>query len=278
MKNSGLHVLTEEETNAYIHDSILSEKPFAIIRGGYEFTPLYYFQSQFYIPRFYRKILRNNAGMYPATHIQFRRFAKEYVSSLKQATAVARWEFLRYEDHFLHKYCKTATILSPKGLEPYYFEKPWSRALKNKRVLVIHPFVESIEKQFKIKNRLFQDPLVLPDFELKTYKSVQSITNLTPHRNWSESLEVMKKDIGGLDFDIAILGCGVYAPPLATFIKSMGKSAIQIGGATQILFGIKGKRWLKHPEISKFFTEDWVNPNENETPPLSGSIENGCYW
>ena len=75
MKNNGIHVLTEKESKDYIHNSILSEKSFAIIRGGYEFTPLYYFQKQLYIPKVYRRTLRNNAGMYTSTHLQFRRFA-----------------------------------------------------------------------------------------------------------------------------------------------------------------------------------------------------------
>ena len=44
-------------------------------------------------------------------------------------------------------------------------------------------------------------------------------------------------------FDVAIIGCGAYGMPLAAMLKQAGKQAIHLGGATQLLFGIKGKRW-----------------------------------
>ena len=61
----------------------------------------------------------------------------------------------------------------------------------------------------------------------------------------------MQKEIDKIDFDIAILGCGAYGYPLASYIKSIGKKAIHIGGATQLIFGIKGKRWEKASFINE---------------------------
>jgi hypothetical protein len=51
-----------------------------------------------------------------------------------------------------------------------------------------------------------------------------------------------------------------------------------LGGATQVLFGIKGKRWETHDVISKFWTDAWVWPSLEETPGGAGDIEGGCYW
>lgn len=270
--------IDEFESNQYIFDLIKSSQPFSVIRGGYEFKPLYYLMHQFYVPSLYRQILRNNAGMYPPTHAQLYRFYKSYIPSLKTATGIVKWGWLQHEAYFLNRFCKSSVILSPRGLEPYYFDNPWSAALKGKKVLVIHPFEESIKEQYKNRHLLFMNKDVLPDFHLITYKSVQSITNLAPHKNWSESLKVMKDDIQKIDFDVAILGCGVYAPPLAHFIKDIGKGAVQIGGATQILFGIKGGRWDNHSEISKLYNPYWTRPHSHETPVKAKSIEGGCYW
>ena len=44
-------------------------------------------------------------------------------------------------------------------------------------------------------------------------------------------------------FDVAIIGCGAYGMPLGAMLKDAGKTVIHLGGVTQILFGIKGKRW-----------------------------------
>jgi hypothetical protein len=64
----------------------------------------------------------------------------------------------------------------------------------------------------------------------------------------------------------------------------MGKKAIHLGGSTQLLFGIKGKRWedpnygFNGTSYSSFFTQHWVRPSLEETPQDSNSIEDGCYW
>lgn len=44
----------------------------------------------------------------------------------------------------------------------------------------------------------------------------------------------------------------------------MGKKAIHMGGATQMLFGIKGKRW--EDEYGEFMNEHWIRPSKEETP------------
>ena len=53
------------------------------------------------------------------------------------------------------------------------------------------------------------------------------------------------------DYDVAIVGAGAYSLPLAAHARDTGHAAIQMSGATQLLFGIKGKRWDDHPVISK---------------------------
>ncbi len=48
--------------------------------------------------------------------------------------------------------------------------------------------------------------------------------------------------------------------------KKDGKSGIHLGGATQILFGIKGKRLESIPAVSNLINEHWVRPLPEETP------------
>ena len=93
-----------------------------------------------------------------------------------------------------------------------------------------------------------------------------------------EALESMKREISQADFGVAIIGAGAYGFPLAAYVKSLGKQAIQMSGATQILFGIKGKRWDDHPVISKFYNDAWVRPLQSETPPEIHKVEGGSYW
>ena len=74
------------------------------------------------------------------------------------------------------------------------------------------------------------------------------------------------------------VGAGAYGLPLAYHAKKLGKKAIQLGGPTQILFGIKGKRWDDHDVISKLYNSYWVRPSADETPSNYKAVEEGCYW
>ena len=65
---------------------------------------------------------------------------------------------------------------------------------------------------------------------------------------------------------------------LAARIKEAGRQAVHMGGATQLLFGIKGKRWDVHPVISGLYNDYWVRPDESERPKGAESVEDGCYW
>ena len=164
-------------------------------------------------------------------------------------------------------------------LEPYDYSHPWSKSLGGKKVLVIHPFAESIKSQYGIKDKLWQNPDVLPSFEIKTIKAVVSLAGeKVPYSDWFEALDSMKAQMDCMDYDIAIIGCGAYGFHLAAHAKRMGKKAVHLGGATQILFGIKGKRWDELPEVSKFYNDYWVYPSPDETPQNKGRVEGGCYW
>ena len=176
-------------------------------------------------------------------------------------------------------------------LEPYHAKHPWSRVLKGKKVLVIHPFAETIQHQYEQKRTLlFKNPDVLPEFQLETIKAVQSLGGQSPFNTWFDALEYMKDEIDKRDYDIALIGCGAYGFPLAAHVKRTGKKAVHLGGALQLLFGIKGKRWinpyygkvflpfLKENYYNNLMNEFWVYPSESERPSNAANVEGACYW
>lgn len=70
---------------------------------------------------------------------------------------------------------KGLNICELGSLEPWFSDYPWSAALKGKKVLVIHPFSETIQKQYKNREYIFPNTEILPEFELQTLKAVQTI-------------------------------------------------------------------------------------------------------
>ena len=79
-------------------------------------------------------------------------------------------------------------------------------------------------------------------------------------------------------FDVAIVGAGAWSLPLTAHARALGRIGIHMGGATQILFGIRGARWDDHPVIAGFYNEAWVRPGPGERPAAHEAVEGGCYW
>ena len=160
-------------------------------------------------------------------------------------------------------------------------QHPWTYSLKGKKILVVHPFSETIESQYKNKKKkLFKNSEVLPEFaSLQTIKAVQSIAgNPVGFDTWFDALDWMKSEIDKKDFDIALLGCGAYALPLAAHIKRMGKKAVHMGGVLQFLFGITCKRYEENDEFKPYINEYFVYPDAKDRPKNAFAVEGGCYW
>lgn len=218
----------------------------------------------------------NNAGFFPASIELLEQFSRLMLEDMKQADVLGSWlkEEKQLKDHLTN-----AVKVRLPDLEPYYHQDPWTSALEGKTVLVIHPYDESITAQYARREKIFPGKNILPAFTLKTIRAVQSIANnKTGFNTWFEAYEHMCRQISETEFDIAIIGCGAYGFPLAAHVKRMGKKAVHLGGSTQILFGIKGKRWEDHEFISKLMNENWVRPSQKEVPSNHNKVEDGCYW
>jgi len=293
---------TEEKaqyTNQHASDHILrilvSDKPCLISRlGGVELdaTLTRYFMQYPKLTQ-YKNLIRgvsfraswdekllfplcNNAGVFPPEPKIAERFGEIYYVDSQEIDILGSCQS---GEKILEKELSNAIKIRLQDIEPYYHENPWSVALEGKKVLVVHPFEKSIQKQFQYRESLFEDPRILPKFKLQTIKAVQSAAGSSPDfQDWFEALDFMKNEISKRDFDIALIGCGAYGMPLGAHVKRMGKKAVHLGGAVQILFGIKGKRWDEHPIISKFYNSYWTRPLPSETPQAHRKVEDGCYW
>lgn len=145
------------------------------------------------------------------------------------------------QEYYLDSYMHSTNKVSLLSLDPFWSKQPWTRILKNKKVLVVHPFVQTIERQYQKRELLFKNPNILPQFKLTTIKAVQSLGGSNKFNNWFEALDWMKAEMDKVDYDICLIGCGAYGFPLAAQAKRKGKKAVHLGGSLQLLFGIRGK-------------------------------------
>jgi hypothetical protein len=277
--NKGL--ISGEQANKVIKSLIVSEKPSMISRlGVVEINCIRGYFNHLKWSLNTRNALRDNAGVFPVADDEcLELFSRLYLTDIELVDLMGI-SFNTFEDYLCNNYCPGAELSLLRNLEPYYHDSPWSETLRDMSVLVIHPFKESIEHQYHNKRELlFMDSNILPKFELKTIAAVQSISGAkTEYRTWFDALDSMKEQIDKTSYDIAIIGAGAYGLPLAAHVKRSGRKAIHLGGSTQILFGIRGKRWDNHPEISRMYNANWIRPNVKEKPDKFEVVEQGCYW
>ncbi|MBD1431741.1 hypothetical protein H8B06_02800 [Sphingobacterium sp. DN00404] len=296
-----------KEVSQILYESLVDDKPCMIARfGAFELSTVVNYlnikekpnsweyirgeKGQWWWDDNLLRYMHKNAGFFPIDKDSISRFCDLMINDSKDIDVLGSWLVNEnYLDNFLPVNCQKVWRIF---IDPFWTDFPWTRALAGKRVLVVHPFAEIIEQQYRFKRKeLFRNEHILPDFELKLIKAVQSIGgNTSGFKNWFEALDFMKMQIENVEFDICLLGCGAYGFPLAAHVKRMGKKAVHWGGSLQLYFGIIGKRWENAnygtkeaksycPEINypNLINEHWVRP-ESAKVPKADDIEGGCYW
>lgn len=224
-----------------------------------------------------RANLLRTAGVFPADDATLMRFSERVLEDVRSVDVLASWNARELE--LKKKFFPECRAIDLEGLDAFAYRNPWSAALAGRRVLVVHPFCRTISSQYKRREKLFDDPAVLPEFQLIAYRPVTSFLGLqTPYHDWFEALDAMCADIAKMDFDVALIGCGGYGMSIGAFVKNvMGRQAVHLGGVTQLFFGIRGGRWEDGP-YSRFYNKFWVRPDEAERPVNYRSHEGGAYW
>jgi hypothetical protein len=282
---------TDEKATSLIINLLNSNSPAMIARfGSVEIKTVIYPRTSRYVKPLLKKLMgyspktgeflhmKLNAGFFPSNINTISDFSNLMYEDMKELDILGSW---RFEESFLRSNFPYSKVVKLDNLEPYLQDNPWSKTLEGKNVLVIHPFSNTIETQYHNKRSLlFRDPRVLPKFKsLQTIRAVQTIAgNISEFENWFQALEHMKTEIDKKVFDVAIIGCGAYGFPLAAHIKRLGKKAVHLGGATQILFGIKGKRWVDNPKFSSIINDHFVFPLNEDKVDNASVVEDACYW
>lgn len=222
-----------------------------------------------------------NAGVFPQTEEARIYFCEQLLDSLSVGDFIAAWNsgLAEFEIKLIKKQNIDCTLINLCALEPYYSGNPWTNTLEDKNVLVISPFERSIKLQYEKRDKLFKNN-ILPKFNLITiqHPNSKAITDKNTYNSWKEMIADIKRQMEEVNFDVAIVGTGASSLPLAAHAKRLGKQGIHLGGATQILFGIKGKRWDGMKKVNALYNEYWTRPSGDEIPEQGKLVEDGCYW
>jgi hypothetical protein len=277
--------------------------PFLIGRNGTIELQLLYFWSVHRqmglcgpsYPEGLASILEQNAGVFPATDASIDAWAKAYIEAIETVDGIAAGWYKpveKIEADILDIFTQDGTFRCPlRSLEPFYVESElqWTRAIPaGSKVCVVSSFAETIHKQVSnLKSVWGKEPngLFPTDIEWSTVRtgyapSLSLGTASWPPfiKRWEDAVAYVTREIESINPDIVLIGCGALGMIIGSAAKKLGCKVIVLGGATQVLFGIKGKRWATHNIISTFWNDAWVWPSDSETPKGAFAIEGGCYW
>lgn len=173
----------------------------------------------------------------------------------------------------LHRYC---------AFESFHRFGEWFSCLAGKKILLVSPFKNSIQQQYKQKEKLFA--FDYPEFSLnivQTPVTLSAVKNY-PDRNTLETATKIINEIDQVDFDIALLGCGAYTSPVVNHLQKRNKSHIVLGGMLQMYFGVYGGRY-ETPFFRQWINDSWIKPlasdklwNEIEISYISDGV--GAYF
>ena len=178
-------------------------------------------------------------------------------------------------------------VFEAEVLDPFRLAEmrdvPWPQALAGRRVLIVTSMARDVARQYERYRTdgvsWFGDAELLPpNMHLLVVASPVTYRGRAAQGNWTRSLEELEKRVAAYQFDVALLSCGSYGLPLGHYIThGLGATAIYVGGALQLFFGLRGLRWKR--EIAPYESDAWACP---ERPKWDTSgMENyglGPYW
>ena len=237
------------------------------------------------------EILERNAGVFPADPASVQRWCDCVKGAMTAADVLAvGWHapMVLGEQELLAAWGWRGTKVPLRSLEPYYVaeEERWTRLLHNQKIAVVTSFARTASQQ--VAKGVWPAALGTMWPVGAEWKWIQ--TGYPPSvalgragwedspADWSEAVDGVVRQVLESGARVVIIGCGGLGMIIGGRLKAAGKICIVMGGATQVLFGIKGGRWASHPVISNFWNAEWVWPAADETPMAGGAIENGCYW
>lgn len=215
------------------------------------------------------------AGIHPVTTSNLLEYAFLYEEALKEADAISCFG-VHMERYFIKKDAREdAVLINGFATEPLL--GMWSPALKGKKVLVISPFKEEIESQYKRREKIFAgEEDLLPFMDLRVVKPPYTLGegDFPP---FAEGVKKTLEECFKEPFDFALISAGGYAPLLGLALKKEGYSSFSVGGALQTLFGIMGHRWEKRSHVASRVNESWIRV-KGKTPKGAEHIDGGAYW
>jgi hypothetical protein len=227
----------------------------------------------------------NNAGIHTESEESLVEYTKQLCQAYDHCTAIAIWDksgpvyaATGHAQEWILQRTKVPTIQA-RALEPYYEADSWMSAMNGKRVLIIHPFYHSIQRQLPRLAALFPNRPWFPSCQIEVVVPPMTCAGNHGGKDWQVHLAAFYETMEKKEFDIALVAAGGYGMIIADMIYTrLHRSVMYVGGALQLFFGIIGRRWFDQKEILMLMNDEWIRPLKEDQPLHHVRVEKGCYW
>lgn len=233
----------------------------------------------------------NQEGIFPVNFDFYLRFNRFYMEHLKNLNCLGifydppamEMELIRHyklKNKFIYFVFQEPDWSIPCNEDKCYF--PFFR---DKKILIVCPFAEFLKE--RATKEIYENAwskIGKKWFSPKCVEAVEFPYGFSPdtHKRYSTVLDLFEEIIGHIqkrNFDIALIGAGGLAIPVASFVKSLGKLGIDLGGALQFSFGVSGKRWKDWEKLKQnYFNEWWTYVPSRYRPKEQDVCDGGAYW
>ncbi len=233
----------------------------------------------------------NQEGLFPKDLAFYREYNRFYMPHVKNLDclglvyepAFMEWEILSYYDlgqahtHYVNQ--------EPDRSCPSNDENCYLKYFRNKKILIICPFAGLLKE--RATEEVFEGVWSKTGKRWFYPSEVDAIefpygfarTTQEKHGSALQLFEHITDEIDRRTFDIALIAAAGLAIPLASYVKSIGKVGIDLGGHLQILFGVIGKRWRNWENWRRdYFNEWWIDMPEKYKPEETDVCDRGAYW
>jgi len=234
--------------------------------------------------------LERNAGVFPTTPVSITNWISKTLAAIQDSDLlVAGWykPIAVHELDFLRDIGTRGPYLPLRALEPYYVPEAyqWTSALEGRRVAVVSSFAETACVQATRAAAVWSGRAVLPKAVYLPVETRYSPRLAQGRAEWPDTIKSWDAAVAHIvnrvmeqHAEIVLIGCGGLGMVIGHELRMRGKVCIVMGGAIQVLFGIKGQRWQNHSIISSFWNDAWVWPRFEDIPGGADEVENRCYW
>jgi hypothetical protein len=176
--------------------------------------------------------------------------------------------------------------LEPDRSTPYRSGTCYLSAFAGRRVLIVSSIAELLcERANRATFEAVWAKIGTPWFTPAEVRPLQFpyTYDIGTQRRFGRSQNLLDWIVERLDpatFDVALIAGSSLGIPVAAAIKRMNRSAIALGGALQVLFGVGGRRWWGMADWRRrYVTPAWISVPPDLVPTVSQwDVEGGAYW